>query len=295
MTQKLTVKIRLDGALSAAEPSDELGPIDKRRVAVALLVLVLPFLLLAWWSSDAPEADKPVAAPVREIVDAAGMGGKMIPSAKAPGEAALSEAADTGVALARQDSETQSPAGEISVTPPQSSPVEPLSQSGQAVSTSEVISESATSLPAADKEVVSVSPPAPSTDEAPAAQARESAFTAASAGAFAARRFALTPAMVGPEPTEHLGAAIPASDDIRLLYFFTEVEAMKGQSLRHRWYFRDELVADVPLAIGSDRWRTHSSKRIAPFMIGHWRVEAVTADEQVIARHEFAYGDPGEF
>ena len=267
MTQKLTVKIRLDGAPPAAEPSTEPGPINKTRVAGALLVLLAPLVLLwAWWPPCTPSpsvVDKAPSAPPTARVE---VGTPEMSSSVAINREATTKAPVPSATEQRRLASAGSP-----------SPTELEVQSAPAQHTMQRTAPAIVTEPIADESVM---------EEPRPAEAHRG---------MAARRFALTSAMAGPEPTDSLSAAIPASGDIRRVYFFTEVEAMKGQSLHHRWYFRDELVADVTLVIGSNRWRTHSSKRIAPFMTGHWRVEAVTADERVIARQEFAYGDPGEF
>ncbi|SIO12238.1 Protein of unknown function [Sulfurivirga caldicuralii] len=90
------------------------------------------------------------------------------------------------------------------------------------------------------------------------------------------------------EPGELLGESIPRS--VRQLYFFTEVANGAGHSLHHRWYYGDTLMADITLPIGSDRYRTWSSKRMSPAWQGRWHIDVTDEKGQVIARKFFIYG-----
>lgn len=61
------------------------------------------------------------------------------------------------------------------------------------------------------------------------------------------------------------------------LYFFTEIENGAGQTITHRWLHEGEVQAEVPLEVGSDSWRTWSSKELTPELEGEWTVEVVDA------------------
>lgn len=61
------------------------------------------------------------------------------------------------------------------------------------------------------------------------------------------------------------------------LYFFTEVKNGAGQTITHRWTHDGEVMAEVPLEVGSDSWRTWSSKEFVPGWDGEWTVEVVDA------------------
>lgn len=61
------------------------------------------------------------------------------------------------------------------------------------------------------------------------------------------------------------------------LYFFTEVKNAAGETITHRWMHNGEVMAEVPLEIGSDSWRTWSSKEFVPGWDGEWTVEVVDA------------------
>jgi len=66
------------------------------------------------------------------------------------------------------------------------------------------------------------------------------------------------------------------------VYFFTEVENAEGQTITHRWKREGEVMAEVPLEVGSDKWRTWSSKELTPELEGEWTVEVVDAQGNTI-------------
>lgn len=105
-------------------------------------------------------------------------------------------------------------------------------------------------------------------------------------------RSTLARAIQDREPVEPLGESIPRS--VRQLYFFTEVANGAGHRLHHRWYYGDILMADIALPIGSDRYRTWSSKRLSPAWQGRWRIDVTDEKGQVIARKHFIYAQTHE-
>ncbi|EKF72956.1 hypothetical protein A11A3_16070 [Alcanivorax hongdengensis A-11-3] len=71
--------------------------------------------------------------------------------------------------------------------------------------------------------------------------------------------------------------ALPA--DAAQLMFYTEVMGGSGEALHHRWYQNNEAISDVTLSVGSDQWRTWSSKTLQdrPQQPGdQWRVDVTT-------------------
>ncbi|MBQ0753612.1 MAG: DUF2914 domain-containing protein [Gammaproteobacteria bacterium] len=82
-----------------------------------------------------------------------------------------------------------------------------------------------------------------------------------------------------------IGAApisIPTDHDA--VFFFNDVLHGNGQVLLHRWYYQDELVSEVTLPIGADRWRTWSRKGLGKRRSGNWRIEVATADGCILTR-----------
>lgn len=67
------------------------------------------------------------------------------------------------------------------------------------------------------------------------------------------------------------------------LYAFSRVVGAEGSThVYHRWYYGDQLMAEISLPVRSGDWRTWSSKKIMPQWIGRWRVDVVGDDGSVI-------------
>lgn len=78
------------------------------------------------------------------------------------------------------------------------------------------------------------------------------------------------------EPVSNLESA-PLS--INELLFFTAIQDGNGAQLHHLWSYNGDPIVDVPLAVGSDYWRTWSSKSFAGLDLapgGQWQVEVTT-------------------
>ena len=92
------------------------------------------------------------------------------------------------------------------------------------------------------------------------------------------------------EPVDIIGERIARASFTKKLYFFTEVNGLKGKVVRHKWYFQDQLQADVELSIFAERYRTYSSKNITALQLGEWRVELI-ADGKTLASKQFKVTD----
>lgn len=71
------------------------------------------------------------------------------------------------------------------------------------------------------------------------------------------------------------------------IYFYTRIAHGEGQKIIHRWLYGDRIMAEVPLKIRSDLYRTRSSKNLAPGWQGQWRVQVL--DEQGNMLHERSF------
>lgn len=76
---------------------------------------------------------------------------------------------------------------------------------------------------------------------------------------------------------------------IRQVAFLTEVEQAQNQTIYHRWVYKNQIMATVPLKIDSARFRAWSTKRLTSAWEGPWRIEALNADKEVIFRYHFRY------
>ena len=87
---------------------------------------------------------------------------------------------------------------------------------------------------------------------------------------------AFTTAVEEREPLAQLTTA-PLS--VNELLFFTAIQNGNGEQLHHTWSYNGEPIVDVPLAVGSDYWRTWSSKTFAGLDLapgGQWQVNVST-------------------
>jgi hypothetical protein len=86
----------------------------------------------------------------------------------------------------------------------------------------------------------------------------------------------------GVEDHAPVGVAESFPYNIEKVYCYTKIIGGEaGDYVEHRWYFKDTLMATVPLTLGGPNWRTHSSKRIIRIWEGDWRVEIVHAGEAI--------------
>ena len=93
-------------------------------------------------------------------------------------------------------------------------------------------------------------------------------------------RASLATSIIDREPQ---GAANTFPRDIEKIYFFTHLQgALDSTVIYHRWYYKNNLMAEVELPIKSNSWRTYSSKRIIYEWIGNWFVEAVDAEGNIL-------------
>ena len=100
-------------------------------------------------------------------------------------------------------------------------------------------------------------------------------------------RAVLTTDVVDREPVNVLKNDVRLADITHSLSFFSELRNMQGQTVRHQWYYQDEQLASIELAVSSPRYRTYSTKNIMPEQLGEWRVEVVDEQGTLLAQKEF--------
>lgn len=82
-------------------------------------------------------------------------------------------------------------------------------------------------------------------------------------------------------------------NDIRKIYFFSDLRELGGRTVIHRWLHGDAVRAEVAFEVQGPRWRVWSSKEMLEDWLGDWTVEIVTDDGEVIAAETFTYKDAG--
>ncbi|NVK24702.1 MAG: DUF2914 domain-containing protein [Gammaproteobacteria bacterium] len=99
------------------------------------------------------------------------------------------------------------------------------------------------------------------------------------------KRAIVTSAIDAREPIDNLEIV----SDLDKVFFFTEVINSANTMVTHRWFLNGRLEAEVVLKIGSDRWRTYSSKNLVyPNHVGNWQVEVTDQNNQVIGSAVFS-------
>ena len=102
-------------------------------------------------------------------------------------------------------------------------------------------------------------------------------------------RAVLTSGMANREPVDDLGHTYQHSGEAYdRLTFFTQIMNHDGRAVNHRWYRNGELYSEVTLAIGSDSWRTYSTRQISYMSTGDWSIRVVNDRGDELVRYSFS-------
>ena len=83
-------------------------------------------------------------------------------------------------------------------------------------------------------------------------------------------------------------AAADFAGEIGQIYCLSRVQNLAPPAtVTHVWYHEGKTMAKVDLNIGSQDWRTWSSKRIMQAWTGNWEVKVLDANGMVLASQEF--------
>lgn len=101
------------------------------------------------------------------------------------------------------------------------------------------------------------------------------------------KRAVVTTAIDNREPVDEVTQVETGIDKV---FFFTEIVNKADSYITHRWFLDGKLEAEIVLKIGSDRWRTYSSKNLVPELhSGQWQVEVIDQQNQVLVTRTFSY------
>ena len=98
-----------------------------------------------------------------------------------------------------------------------------------------------------------------------------------------------TTAVEDREPVDQV-SFVP--NDVRQIFFFSDLRGLMGQTVKHRWIHDGEIQAEVAFEVRGPRWRVWSSKELLPDRLGDWTVEIVDGSGEVIAAETFTYTAP---
>lgn len=105
------------------------------------------------------------------------------------------------------------------------------------------------------------------------------------------RRFLITDRVEAREP---VGDISDIREDRKVqglvkVIAYSDVAGRAGEFLEYRWIRGDRVVAKVPVGVGSDSWRSYTSKFLNKDMRGDWRVELRTRGGELLAETAFEY------
>ncbi len=172
-------------------------------------------------------------------------------------------------------------AGAIGATPSQ--------PSAQSITVAASNAPASSPAPSTQPSVEDKIPPEPATmAHAPEKQKARTATPAQPSSKVARAQF--TTRIDQREPVDNLGNLVTADrENIKRLFFFTELRELKGETVTHRWQYEGKIVADVQFKIGANRWRVYSSKYLEPSKIGAWQVIVSDANGNALQISEFRY------
>lgn len=102
-------------------------------------------------------------------------------------------------------------------------------------------------------------------------------------------RSQLTSAIEAREPTNDLlSDVVGQPGEVTTVFYFNHLTNMADSTLTHKWYLNGEEKAVIELPIGSNNWRTYSSKRMNSVMQGEWQIQVWMGDQH-LQTHEFTF------
>ncbi len=205
-----------------------------------------------------------------------------------------------GKAAAPEPSSTPTPAGE-----PSPEPVEPVARASEGPPSS-AEDQAGQGAPAVSPEPARATVSPPRAEEAaselpagksgmpPTAQKKETEkgifrLRGINISSPAVKRFELARAVWNNEPRGGLETIRWNADGAAGVCAFSEIKGRAGGTLYYRWLRNGRQVAKVRVGIGSDGWRSYSSKVINKAMTGTWAVELLDAQGRVLAPAEFTF------
>lgn len=71
------------------------------------------------------------------------------------------------------------------------------------------------------------------------------------------------------------------------VYYFTELNAMKGNKVYHEWLKNGSVISKQELVVSSDSWRTSSRRLLSDSERGNWTVRLVDKNGQLLNEKKF--------
>ena len=91
------------------------------------------------------------------------------------------------------------------------------------------------------------------------------------------------------ESLEPVDTVSTLTSDVTRVVYFTEIHDMAGQTVMHRWEYNGKIILEVPIKVGTSRWRAYSTKTLDPAWTGEWKVSVVDAAGGTLSVNTFSY------
>lgn len=99
-------------------------------------------------------------------------------------------------------------------------------------------------------------------------------------------RAMFTTKVVNREPVDQV---LILDDNVKLIYFFSELRNFQGSEIVHRWEHDGKVVSRKAFNVKGPRWRVYSSLRLNSSMLGRWTVVVTTKDGCPLKASVFKY------
>lgn len=101
------------------------------------------------------------------------------------------------------------------------------------------------------------------------------------------KRFLLVGSVSNREPKGELNEISFNADGIAAVWAYSEVIDKRNSRFKYVWLHGGKHIATVSVRVGSNRWRSYSSKLIKQSMSGAWRVELQDGKGRLMASADF--------
>lgn len=101
-------------------------------------------------------------------------------------------------------------------------------------------------------------------------------------------RSLLTNKVINNEPIDLISSPILVEkDNVRRLYYFTELKDMSGKTIYHNWIYKGKSVFRKKVNINGNRWRVTTQKKLDNTLLGDWKVILTDSNDQLL--HEIKF------
>lgn len=101
-------------------------------------------------------------------------------------------------------------------------------------------------------------------------------------------RALLTYKINNKEPADEIVRTVDVNNKKPIwVYYFTELNAMKGKKIYHEWLKNGVVVSKQELIVSSDSWRTSSRKLLSDSERGNWTVKLVDKNGRLLNEKNF--------